>query len=227
MGPHRETKSTFAPAGASLKRRSPEGGHCRQWGRCSETPWGRNAKAVAAADSSRYARPAAATVCFGMSFSRPVRRLRSLMAPSLGPLITPLKYTDYTAPKSITNDVGGAIVARSPGTTPRPQEDTEAPGRDQYPSEPQDPSKTPRPQQDTNTPARPKNLARNKVLTRSVRQVGSETQCFTQLRKSSLELVGFVTGLGARNRANLVWDDVLKGFARKVASDTSCFTRFL
>ena len=149
------------------------------------------------------------------------------MAPSLGPLITPLKYTDYTAPKSITNVVGGAIVARSPGTTPRPQEDTEAPGRDQYPSAPQDPSRTPRPQQDTNTPARPKNLARNKVLTRSVRQVGPETSCFTQLRKSSLELVGFVTGLGARNRANLAWDNVLKGCVRKVVSNTWFFIRFL
>ena len=30
-----------------------------------------------------------------------------------------------------------------------------------------------------------------------------------------MELVGFVTGLGARNRANLSWDDVLRGGCKK------------
>ena len=45
--------------------------------------------------------------------------------------------------------------------------------------------------------------------------MGSETYRFAKFRKSSLELVGFVTGLGARNRANLPWDDVLRGGCKK------------
>ena len=93
----------------------------------------------------------------------------------MGPLITPPKYIDYTALKSITNVVGGVIVARPPGPhqdpnkTKRPQQDTKTPASPKTPARHQDPSKTPIP------PARPKNLARKRVLTRSVRQVGSET----------------------------------------------------
>ena len=109
------------------------------------------------------------------SFCHRVRRLRSLITPSSGPLITPPKYIDYTAPKSITNVVVGGIVARppephqDPNKTPRPQEDTKTPASPKTPARHQDSSKTPTP------PARPKNLARKRVLTRSVRQVGSET----------------------------------------------------
>ena len=82
----------------------------------------------------------------------------------MGPLITPPKYPDYTAPKTIRNVVGGAIVASpppgphpDPTKTKRPQQDTKTPAR------PQDPSKTPTP------PARPQNLAWNMVLRKSVR----------------------------------------------------------
>jgi hypothetical protein len=172
LDPRRETKSTFAPSGhlsfqpgAAVQRGSDTRGRSA------------NIKCLRLLRRIRVATrgPAAATVCFGMSFSRPVRRLRSLITPSLGPLITPPKYTDYTALKSITNVVGGVIVARPPGPhqdpnkTKRPQQDTKTPASPKTPARHQDPSKTPRP------PARPKNLARKRVLTRSVRQVGSET----------------------------------------------------
>ena len=74
-------------------------------------------------------------------------------------MITPLR-------KSITNVVGGVVVARPPPqTTPRPQQDTEAPARHQ------DPSKTPGPQQDTNTPARHQDRSET-----STQQEGTETQ---------------------------------------------------
>ncbi len=55
MDPHRETKSTFAPAGASLKRPAPAAATAS----CAwkvRNACGRNAKAVAAADPSRFAK---------------------------------------------------------------------------------------------------------------------------------------------------------------------------
>jgi hypothetical protein len=94
--------------------------------------------AVAAADPSRYAKtPPQQPGSRSNSFCCRVRRLRSLITPSLGPLITPPKHPDYTAPKSIANVVGDVIVAR-------------------HPAPHQDPNKTKRPQQDTKTPAGPK-----------------------------------------------------------------------
>ncbi len=113
------------------------------------TPPGELSKEAAAGFESLREAPPQHPASRSNSFCRRVRRLRSLITPSLGPLITPPKYLNYTAPKTITNVVGGVIVARPPGPhqdpnkTKRPQQDTKTPASPKTPARHQDPSKTP------------------------------------------------------------------------------------